>query len=195
MASPSPFIPTSRDVLLLISANAMGGGGLDSAFVFNRGSGAVPATGLVIDKHGSMCEVGAEEWAELQRLVSEASDAVMDGGGGCWMRRIPGSCAPNVFYDLGPAEEPAALGMFTISGHRREKQNISHKLNGVLESVGGIPSALLSSSELLPPSEKSCCRMKIPGRKRQSRTRDGRWWLRLPTCQPPPNSKGGCSTY
>ncbi|KAJ6511220.1 hypothetical protein DFH09DRAFT_1288605 [Mycena vulgaris] len=143
MSSPSPFIPTSRDVLLLISANAMRGGGLRAAFVFNRGPGVGQATGLVIDEHGSMCEVGAEEWAELQHLVSEASDAVMDGGGGSWMRHSTGSCAPNVFYDLGPAEEPAALGMFTISGHRREKQDISHKMHGVFESVCEIPSAFL----------------------------------------------------
>ncbi|KAJ6605468.1 hypothetical protein DFH09DRAFT_204189 [Mycena vulgaris] len=156
--SLSTFIPTIRDVLVVVSHNAMGSSGLTHAFLFNP---MHSDTGLLINRTGAVCEVGPEEWAELRRLASDAKDSVALGGGGSWSRPQWGSCPTNVFYDLGPADGEDLLPMFQLTGHQTGQitgGDIIHHKNGAREIVAEIPSPLVElakastaiSQKLLP---------------------------------------------
>ncbi|KAJ6605433.1 hypothetical protein DFH09DRAFT_1353874 [Mycena vulgaris] len=133
--SPPTFIPTARDVLLVVSHNAMGGSGLTHAFVFNP---IHLDMGLLINRTGAVCEVGPEDWAELRRLASDAKNSVAQGGGGSWSR--------------------PQLAPFVPDRYHGNPMHIIHWRDGAEEIAGEIPSPLVElakasssiSQKLLP---------------------------------------------
>ncbi|KAJ6511263.1 hypothetical protein DFH09DRAFT_205045 [Mycena vulgaris] len=72
--SKTTLIPTSKDILLLISLDAQVHRGLNYAFLFNRLPEAQRTTGLIIDSRGRVREVDSDDWAQLARLVADAKD-------------------------------------------------------------------------------------------------------------------------
>jgi hypothetical protein len=83
MSNVSPFIPTAREILVVVSYNAMGGRGFHYAFLAHP---LRPETGLIINDLGQLRDVPVEEWTELQGLAAAAKDTVAHGGGGRWSR-------------------------------------------------------------------------------------------------------------
>ncbi|KAJ6599774.1 hypothetical protein DFH09DRAFT_1128770 [Mycena vulgaris] len=120
------FIPTSRDVLLTVSFNSMGGNGLSHAFVFNRLDEAERDTGLLIDNTGRIANVGNEDWIALQQLVSDAKSTVADSGrkSDTWSRSEYGSCPSGAFYSLGPADDKGSIYV-PLLPHRPRNQRRS----------------------------------------------------------------------
>ncbi|KAJ7459338.1 hypothetical protein FB451DRAFT_1182360 [Mycena latifolia] len=186
--SSSTFIPTSQDVLLIVSVNAMGADGLSYAFIFNRPLGG----GLIIDDRGRMCDVGYDDWQDLQRLmvqvftlegahlnyvpcvgprVSSGADKSNGIFPTSWARPRLVSCAPNLFYDLGPADEPAQLDMVHFTGYtvtRKEDKDILHSKDSGQEQVAEIPNSLVELErasgairQKLLPYEDSVRRVRI----------------------------------
>ncbi|KAJ6586342.1 hypothetical protein DFH09DRAFT_1432178 [Mycena vulgaris] len=131
--------------------------GLDFPFLLNHVAEAECVARPIIENTVGMSKISHEDWTGLQRLVFNAKDTVIQGGG-CWIREglflsvIQFSCPPNVFYDLGPANEAAALNMFQLTGHSADVMAAFAAMDRVVFNTGKT-----SLRQLLFSSAKSYC--------------------------------------
>ncbi|KAJ7135294.1 hypothetical protein C8R43DRAFT_622366 [Mycena crocata] len=163
------FIPTARDALIVVSYSGLGGRGLDYAFLIHP---LRPESGFLVDNRGNVAGVPEDEWLDLQKLVADAKEVVVQGGGGSWSSPGEMSCPTDEFFQLGPGggpESDALPCMFKLTGHMirsGEPVNILHYHGEETEIVTEIPSALeqlartcgIMKQKLLPysPSARNC---------------------------------------
>ncbi|KAJ7255893.1 hypothetical protein C8J57DRAFT_1344708 [Mycena rebaudengoi] len=111
--TPDPFIPTSRDVLVLYSSFGMGGHSGTTAFLYHP---VIPGAGLAVNSRGSLAPVLEHRWREFELAAAGAQKVIRSGWGGWWSK------PQNVIFELGPAESVEMLDPMRITGHTVSKR-------------------------------------------------------------------------
>jgi hypothetical protein len=81
--TPDPFIPTSRDVLVLYSSFGMGGHSGTTAFLYHP---VIPGAGLAVNSRGSFAPVLEHRWREFELAAAGAQKVIRSGWGGWWSK-------------------------------------------------------------------------------------------------------------
>ncbi|KAJ7054239.1 hypothetical protein C8F01DRAFT_1235388 [Mycena amicta] len=145
------FLPTTNNVVAIVSYNGLGGQGIASALLFHP---TLPNSGIIMDDVGRLVPILEDRWLEFERAVAGAHTAIERGWGGEWSRPQNYTCPTDVFYDLGPAPHSSSLTRFTLTGHgvwRESPDNVQwfHPDRGRYITVDFVPTAFLETERLI----------------------------------------------